>query len=156
MTRTHVTAAAVVVAAVLTVAGCQIRVEGDPPLPDPTPKPSGPQTPGPNKPTSKSPSPKTSSGSPKPWVPPGRTAITGCESHPPYGVCTIQGVNFKPGERILITFDGSTVSDSVRADGTGRFEFTRAHLPSVGRHTYTARGVESGVAASTTVLMTPR
>ncbi|MFD7630703.1 hypothetical protein ACFV7Q_32565 [Streptomyces sp. NPDC059851] len=164
MTRAHLAAAAVV-AAVLAVAGCQIKVEGDPVPVSPDPKPAGPQNPGPKDPGPKGPGPGSPSPKspvikptppPKPWHPQGKAVLTGCGSFARFENCTFQGINFKPGEKIQMAFDGDPIFNPfLRADDTGRFTYTRGHNPSPGFHTYTARGLESGVEASTTVRVTP-
>jgi hypothetical protein len=163
--RASVTAAAAAVAAaVLVMAGCQIEVEDDPVPGSPGPKPVGPQKPGTKSP---SPSPGTKSPGPqspvidpppppKPWFPQGQAVLTGCGTFASFEDCTVQGINFKPGEKIQLSFDGHPVFNPfLRADKTGRFDFTRGHNASVGPHTYTARGLESGLEASTTVQVTP-
>ncbi|MCX5374914.1 hypothetical protein [Streptomyces sp. NBC_00091] len=167
MTRAHFAAAAVAAAAVavLAVAGCQIKVEGDPAPGSSEPKPVGPQNPGPKSPSPKVPGPKSPSPKspvidppppPKPWFPQGKTVLTSCGTFARFENCTVQGINFKPGEKIQLSFDGYPIFNPfLRTDKTGRFDFTRSHNPSVGPHTYTARGLESGAEASTTVHVTP-
>ncbi|MBT2546669.1 hypothetical protein J7E99_40005 [Streptomyces sp. ISL-44] len=160
-TRAHFAAAA----AILAVAGCQIQVEDDPVPGSPAPKPVGPQNPGPKSPSPNNPSPKSPGPEspaidppppPKRWFSRGKTVLTGCGTFARFEDCTVQGINFKPGEKIQLSFDGYPIFNPfLRADKTSWWDYTRGHNPSVGPHTYTARGLESGVEASTTVQVTP-
>ncbi|WP_219668686.1 hypothetical protein [Streptomyces bambusae] len=164
MKRAHL--ACVVAAAVLAVAGCDNPFQDDRPPRESDPRATAPQNPGPNNPGPKNPTPKPTTPqpptpkpttpkptTPEPWVQKGPATLTGCGKFARYANCTFTGTNFKPGEKINFLRDGFLLH-VFTADKEGRFTQSPGSNPRVGPHTYTARGMDSGVEASTTVYVT--
>ncbi|MFI8503541.1 hypothetical protein ACIGFK_34295 [Streptomyces sp. NPDC085524] len=158
MNRRHLVA--IVAAAVLGLTGCNDALPDDPAPTKPTaskhpskgpskgpgtpdPRPTGPTDPGPT-----SPSPKDS-----PWKQKGPATLTGCGTVKRGLTCSFQGSNFKPGEKIYFSRDGAQ-KHVFTADERGGFAQDIGDITTLGAHTYTARGAESHVEASTTVQVT--